>query len=100
MWKTFEQLKYFTNDLAIVTAKYKKYEEEDDKRWESEPERKGVKVPSADRVLHHWVSVHGPTKYPSKAKHPPDHDDHQEDQEDIIDKVCVDIAVSLERFFG
>ena len=83
-----------------MTAEYKGDEEEDEKGWESEPERKGVKVPTTDRVLHHWVSVHGPTKYPSKAKHPPDHDDHQEDQEDIIDKVCVDIAVSLERFFG
>ena len=98
--ENFWTIKHLTNDLAVVTTKYKKYEEEDYEGRESEPEGEGVKVPSTDRVLHHWVSVHGPTEYPSKAKHPPDHDDHQEDKEDIINKICVDIALSLERFFG
>ena len=83
-----------------MTAEYKRDEEEDDKGGEGQPVRKGVKVPTADRVPHHRVLVHGPTEYSSKAKDPPDHDDHQEDQEDIIDKVCVDTAMSLERLLG
>ena len=83
-----------------MTTEYKRDEEEDDKGGECQPEREGVKIPSTDRVPHHRVLVHGPTEYSSKAKDPPNHDDHQEDQEDIIDKVCVDTAMSLERLLG
>ena len=83
-----------------MTAEDKRNKEEYDKWGESEPEREVVKIPSTVRIVHHHVSFHGPTKYPSKAKDPPNHDDHQEDHEDIIDKVCVDTAMFLERLLG
>ena len=86
--------------LTIVTAEHEGYEEKDDKWWKSQPEWEGIEVPLTDRVVHHRVAVHDSTINPCKSEDPPEHYYHKKSHEDIVDKVSVDLAVSLERLFG
>ena len=52
------------------------------------------------RVTHQRLAIHGSTEYPAKAKYPPDHDDQEQGQEDIVNMNSVHSQVKLQWELG
>ena len=52
------------------------------------------------KVTHERFSVDGPAEDPSKAKNPPDHDNEQPEEEDIVNINSVHTEVMLQRKLG